>query len=235
MASLAFPHHRPSPPSEVLRHPSALSPSASRSRELFRSLFERSGVAVAVLDGRCRIQCANIDLLSLLDRDTAETTGLNLSALLPPECGRRLLTNVDRLRTGQEQRFGQHVRLARPDGGVVECYLKAVPVQISGAAPATIAILLRRVHPLDRASDVTGSKVLSAMDARILEGVAAGASTVQLAGKLYLSRQGVEYHVGAMLRRLKAPNRAALISRAYEVGILTAGIWPPRANPQFVG
>lgn len=57
---------------------------------------------------------------------------------------------------------------------------------------------------------------------------------MQLAARLYLSRQGVEYHVGLMLRRLKAPNRAALVARAHSMGMLTIGSWPPRVLPEFV-
>ncbi|MGO4760878.1 LuxR C-terminal-related transcriptional regulator, partial [Streptomyces sp. 2MCAF27] len=52
--------------------------------------------------------------------------------------------------------------------------------------------------------------------------------------KLYLSRQGIEYHVSSMLRKLKAPNRAALVSRAYSAGMLTVGTWPARVLPDFV-
>ena len=55
-----------------------------------------------------------------------------------------------------------------------------------------------------------------------------------MAARLYLSRQGVEYHVGLMLRRFKAPNRAALVSRAYSMGVLTVGSWPPKAVLDFV-
>ncbi|HEX3785134.1 MAG TPA: LuxR C-terminal-related transcriptional regulator, partial [Pseudonocardiaceae bacterium] len=72
----------------------------------------------------------------------------------------------------------------------------------------------------------------TALDARILEGVAAGASTIQLATRLYLSRQGVEYHVGSMLRKLRVSNRAALVSRAYAMGLLVADAWPPRISPE---
>jgi len=57
---------------------------------------------------------------------------------------------------------------------------------------------------------------------------------VQLASKLYLSRQGVEYHVGAMLRKFKSPNRSALVSKAYSQGILSIGHWPPKVIPQYI-
>jgi DNA-binding NarL/FixJ family response regulator len=77
-------------------------------------------------------------------------------------------------------------------------------------------------------------KILTEIDARILEGIAAGLSTVPLAARLYLSRQGVEYHVTGLLRKLKVPNRAALVSRAYSMGVLTVGIWPPKVVEEFI-
>lgn len=75
---------------------------------------------------------------------------------------------------------------------------------------------------------------LGEVDARILEGIANGESTVRIAGRLFLSRQGVEYHVGAMLRRLGVPNRAALVSKAFSMGLFNVAAWPPRVRPAFV-
>ena len=60
-------------------------------------------------------------------------------------------------------------------------------------------------------------QVLTALDAKIMEGVAAGISSAQLASRLHMSRQGVEYHVGVMMRKLNALNRSALVSRAYSL------------------
>ncbi|KPC87054.1 LuxR family transcriptional regulator, partial [Streptomyces sp. NRRL WC-3753] len=77
-------------------------------------------------------------------------------------------------------------------------------------------------------------KLLSEIDARILEGIAAGVSTIPLASRLYLSRQGVEYHVTGLLRKLKVPNRAALVSRAYSMGVLKVGTWPPKVVEDFI-
>ncbi|WP_228985003.1 LuxR C-terminal-related transcriptional regulator, partial [Streptomyces sp. DH12] len=76
--------------------------------------------------------------------------------------------------------------------------------------------------------------VLTALDAQVLEGVASGESTVQLASRLYLSRQGIEYRVGQMLRRFDAPNRPALVARAHALGMFATGQWPPRVLPERV-
>jgi DNA-binding NarL/FixJ family response regulator len=77
-------------------------------------------------------------------------------------------------------------------------------------------------------------KPLTDLDARILEGIANGESNVQLASRLHLSRQGIEYRVTALLRRLKAPNRTALVARAYASGLFGMGSWPPRVRSRFV-
>jgi DNA-binding CsgD family transcriptional regulator len=75
--------------------------------------------------------------------------------------------------------------------------------------------------------------VLTDLDARILEGVAAGVSTVRLASMLFLSRGGIEYHVDILMRRLKVNNRPALVSKAYSMGLLRQG-WPPRVHPDYL-
>lgn len=82
--------------------------------------------------------------------------------------------------------------------------------------------------------DGAGIGRLTALDVRILEGVAVGTSTVRLAASLYLSRQGVEYRIGLMLRHFQAVNRAALVSRAHSLGVLSVGTWPPRVLPEFM-
>ncbi|MGW0522291.1 LuxR C-terminal-related transcriptional regulator [Crossiella sp. NPDC003009] len=78
------------------------------------------------------------------------------------------------------------------------------------------------------------TSALSATRARILEGIARGETTHRLAVRLRLSARGVEYHLAAMQRSLSAPNRVALVARAYAAGILLAGSWPPRVAESFV-
>lgn len=37
-----------------------------------------------------------------------------------------------------------------------------------------------------------------------------------------------------MLKKLKAPNRSALVARAYALDILVPHCWPPRVRPQYM-
>ncbi|MGZ3144416.1 LuxR C-terminal-related transcriptional regulator [Lentzea chajnantorensis] len=46
--------------------------------------------------------------------------------------------------------------------------------------------------------------------------------------ELYLSPKTVDYHVRVMSDKLQAPNRVALVSRAFVLDILRADTWPPR-------
>ncbi|MGW7623080.1 LuxR C-terminal-related transcriptional regulator [Streptomyces antimycoticus] len=69
---------------------------------------------------------------------------------------------------------------------------------------------------------------LSSIQARILEGVAAGFSSGRLSRELYLSSKTIDYHVRVMSDKLQAPNRVALVSRAFVLQILRTDSWPPR-------
>lgn len=75
---------------------------------------------------------------------------------------------------------------------------------------------------------------LSSVQAKILEGVAAGVSSGRLARELYLSSKTIDYHVRVMSDKLEAPNRTALVSRAFVLEILRTDSWPPRVSCETV-
>jgi PAS domain S-box-containing protein len=208
---------------------------ADQSGDLFRSLFERSGVCIAALDAAYRVLEANADLFHLLDRSAPDVTGREFTDLLHPGVRAGLRRQFAKLTEGRRGRFTEHVVALRSDGAVVAGNLTAVAVHAGSRGAATILIMITPTNSARSGRVVVDqSKVLTDVDARILEGVAAGVSTVQMASQLYLSRQGVEYHVSAMLRKLKAPNRPALVAKAYALGILSVASWPPRVLPDYV-
>ncbi|MFF5554015.1 LuxR C-terminal-related transcriptional regulator [Streptomyces olivaceoviridis] len=67
-----------------------------------------------------------------------------------------------------------------------------------------------------------------------MEGVAVGEPSGELAERLFLSKADVEYHVVALMRKLKVPNRTALIARSYWLGVFSPQQWPPRVRPALV-
>ncbi len=79
-----------------------------------------------------------------------------------------------------------------------------------------------------------GCWTLSSLQAKILEGVAAGFSSGRLSRELYLSSKTIDYHVRVMSDKLQAPNRVALVSRAFVLEILRTDSWPPRVTCETV-
>ncbi|MFJ7149035.1 PAS domain-containing protein [Streptomyces sp. NPDC100445] len=151
-----------------------------------------------------------------------------LLARLPGSLRRRLAD----LSEGRSSCFTERVTGRDGTGRTFRGHLTAVAVA-DPDGPAGLVILLSPAEdrePPERQDGLT----LSRLDAHVLEGVASGASTVQLASRLYMSRQGVEYRVGRLLRRFDAPNRPALVARAHGLGMFAAGQWPPRVLPHLV-
>ncbi|WP_052412535.1 LuxR C-terminal-related transcriptional regulator [Streptomyces mutabilis] len=206
----------------------------SRSAAMFHSLFERSGVGMAALDSRSRIRQANDALLALLDRSTSEVRDIEFARLLHPDSRSRLQVGFDQLRLGRTGRFTEYVKVPRPNHAV-RGNLTALRMRADARTSSPLLVLLQAdPPPAEGPPDGARSTLLSEMEAKILERVAAGASTVQLAGQLHLSCKGIEYHISAMLRKLGVPNRPALVSRAYTTGILSSGTWPPRVQQEHV-
>jgi Bacterial regulatory proteins, luxR family len=54
-----------------------------------------------------------------------------------------------------------------------------------------------------------------------------GLSNTQISEDLHLSSHTIDRHLGDMLRRSNADNRAALVARAYYAGVLVTDTWPP--------
>ncbi|QQC93038.1 response regulator transcription factor [Streptomyces alfalfae] len=89
----------------------------------------------------------------------------------------------------------------------------------TATAPTGLTGLMLLLSPTTRETPPART-VLTALEARILDGVAAGASTELLAERLCLSRRGVDYHIRQMLRRFDAPNRRALAAQVGALGLL---------------
>ena len=126
------------------------------------------------------------------------------------------------------------IAFQQQDSAIFNGELTAFAVRGDGGG---IDSLMALIYPEDRSGNgrpaASRKLLLTELDVRILEGVAAGVSTVKLASMLYLSRGGVEYHVDVLMRKLKVNNRPALVSKAYFMGVLCPG-WPPRVHPDYL-
>ncbi|WHT16664.1 PAS domain-containing protein [Crossiella sp. CA-258035] len=204
-------------------------------QEIVRSLFDQSGICVATLDSSLRVIEANAKLLRLFGRSAGDTCGRTFVELLHASVRESVTQGLGRLLDGQKTRFTSQIAGLRSGEPDFSGELTGVAVAGEGGKVQRIMVIVRP-EASDRSGHMLSSsrKLLTDMDARILEGVAAGISTVQLASMLHLSRGGVEYHVTTLLRRLKAKNRPALVSKAYSMGLFGVGSWPPRVLPSYV-
>jgi DNA-binding CsgD family transcriptional regulator len=75
---------------------------------------------------------------------------------------------------------------------------------------------------------------LTGGEARALELVALGMSSSQIAASQVVSKQAVTFHVGNLLMKLGAENRAGLVARAYVMRVLDPDVWPPRVDPTLI-
>ncbi|MFD8968169.1 LuxR C-terminal-related transcriptional regulator [Streptomyces sp. NPDC059568] len=197
--------------------------------------FDQAGLCMASLDPALTIQQANQEFFRRFGDSSAGVCGRSFRELVHPSVQQPLMRQFSRLVEGKRQRFASHVVALGPEDSAFAGTLTAAAV--SGETPdvAAILVLMRSSENAADAGVVTSQKkILTEIDARILEGIAAGLSTIPLASRLYLSRQGVEYHVTGLLRKLRVPNRAALVSRAYSMGVLNVGTWPPKVVEDFI-
>ncbi|MDT0392030.1 PAS domain-containing protein [Streptomyces dubilierae] len=225
MATTSFPDASP-------RKKSAAAPVAPARRDLGREpggATQAPACTAHVSPADMVVTAAEPEFARQFGLSVDEICGRGLLELLRSPLPAQLREQFTALCSGRSRRFKERVTGRDGTGRDFPAELTAVAVRQPSGEMAAIVVFLRRTEEA-----ATGGPVLSALDAQVLEGVASGESTVQLASRLYLSRQGIEYRVGQMLRRFDAPNRPALVARAHALGMFAAGQWPPRVLPERV-
>lgn len=204
-------------------------------QNIFNSFFERSGLCVAHFDRAGEVVEANGDFCRQFGRTPREVHGRVFGDLLHPSVREKITQQFGRLVYGQRARFTDRIVALRPGDAAFTAELTGLAINGDGGQVDGVMVIVRpdKGEQISKTATVRG-KLLTRMDAKILEGVAAGVTTPQLATRLFLSRGGVEYHVAALLRKLKVSNRVALISKAYSKGIFDVGSWPPKVLPEYV-
>jgi DNA-binding CsgD family transcriptional regulator len=192
------------------------------------SLFDHSGLGLAVLDLGSQIREANEAFCRYFDHDRSDLLKREFTSMLHPRCRGRLLQELTPLASGHSLVMRRSVPLWTGETDFIG-ELTGIAVESGGQRwrMREIMILVKPDISRNPQASVAAHKILSDVDAQILEGVAAGKSTVNIAAKVHLSRQGIEYHISAMLRRFNVSNRTALTSKAYAMGLLSASSWPP--------
>ncbi|MER6694767.1 PAS domain-containing protein [Streptomyces minutiscleroticus] len=172
-------------------------------------------------------------------RTPDEMYGRSLSEFLHPISLPALEKGLAGLSANECDRFTERVVGRAGADRTFPADLTGVAVKGTDGGPAGVVVLLRPREDeggegTDHEAAAPFGSTLGDLDVRVLEGVASGASTVQLANRLYMSRQGVEYRVALLLRKFQVPNRPALVARAHALGVLSVDQWPPRVPQEFL-
>ncbi|OLR93883.1 hypothetical protein BJP25_14770 [Actinokineospora bangkokensis] len=201
------------------------------------ALSERSGLCLARLDLDLAIRGANDGFARRFAADGRRVPGRRVLDLLDPQSRERLRGRFTQLAAGRGSWFAERVVV---DGCAGPAFRSELTVVVRhDQARRVVGFVAIFAPEAPKESDLTGAgerrdRMFTPVAARVLELIAAGDSTTRIASQVHLSRQGVDYHIAAMLRRFGVPNRVALVSRAFAAGILDAEVWPPRVEPEFV-
>jgi DNA-binding CsgD family transcriptional regulator len=207
------------------------------------SSFELSGIGLAILDPTLRVRAVNGAFSAQCGRHHDDICERGFAEFLHPSVRQYLVRQFGRLAQGHHARLvGQSIWMWFNDTAIAG-KLSAFPVADDGGR---VKLILVQFTPeeaegpegAERSENqqalVGSQRKLTTLTAKVLEGVAAGDPTVRLAAKLFLSRQGIEYHVSMLLRQFKVPNRTALAAKAYSIGVFSIGCWPPKVLPDYI-
>ncbi|MGW0810434.1 LuxR C-terminal-related transcriptional regulator [Nonomuraea sp. NPDC002799] len=193
----------------------------------YQVYFERARIPIAAVDGLGRIRESNPAFHAAMARTAEELDGILAEKLLAPGEIDAQRAHWRMLAFGQLAVYRTRLRLVRGCGAVISARVSASVEQRADGLP------WRAVAVLDEISSV--APALGSLQGEVLRLVAAGASNAQIARRLYLTRQAVDYHLVRLRAKLGAESRSALAGRAFVLGLFVPGVWPPVLHPPQTG
>ncbi|MEU2745072.1 PAS domain-containing protein [Streptomyces collinus] len=191
-------------------------------------LFDRVAMPVAVCDVYGAVLLANPAMAAECGTTPGRLRGRAVLELFSPREATQVERIAQALRLRHRSRYQVSVRWRAPGG--VERYGELTADPVSDTVEETPALLVMLRVDAERApspaAPASGAPV-TPMEARILALLAAGATTARAARETGLTTDGVTYHLRRLSSRWGASNRTELVARAYALGVLTPGVWPP--------
>lgn len=203
--------------------------------DIFSDTYKHSGIRIAKLGTDLRIMAANEEFVHQFVLPPQSCINVYFPRILHPSTREPLKTKLESLAAGKQSQFETSMIGIGANAKKLSGTLTAVAVR-SGI---TVSLIVLFVWPDKEPQTVQSLPVkrltrLSEMDSTIVEGLAAGDTTEQLSLRVMLSQGGVEYHVSGLLKKFRVPNRTALVSKLYYLGILRPGVWPPAVADHHV-
>lgn len=188
-------------------------------------LFDRVAVPVAVCDVYGQVVLANPAMAAECGTTPGRLRGRHVLELFRPQEAGQVERIAEALRLRHRSRYQVSVCWRAPGGAERHGELTADPVSDSVEETPALLVMLRvlgeRPAPEPEPVRVTDT------ERRVLALLAGGATTARAARELGLTRDGVTYHLRRLSARWNATNRTELVARAYAMGVLATGVWPP--------
>lgn len=189
-------------------------------------LFDRVSVPVAVCDVYGAVRLANPAMATECGTTPGRLRGRDVLELFRPQEATQVERIAEALRLRHRSRYQVSVCWRAPGGVERFGELTADPVSDSVDETPTLLVMLRMLGEREPERPVDPVRV-TPVEARILALLAGGATTARAARETGLSSDGVTYHLRRLSARWGAGNRTELVARAYALGVLTPGVWPP--------
>ncbi|MCX4668949.1 PAS domain S-box protein [Streptomyces sp. NBC_01381] len=198
-------------------------------------LFDRIPTPVAVCAADGAIILANPAMAAEWGSAPGALRDRNVLELFRPEEKTQVVRIVEALRLGRRSRYPVAVRWEAADGVRRHGELTAEPVSDTADEVPGLLVLLRVLGEDTAPAAPETTAVATPSEARILALLATGATTERAARETGLTRDGVTYHLRRLTERWGASNRTELVARAYALGVLVPGEWPPKVAAAATG
>lgn len=189
------------------------------------TLFDRVAVPVAVCDVYGLVVLANPAMAAECGTTPGRLRGRDVLELFRPQEEAQVERIAEALRLRHRSRYQVSVRW-RASGGA-ERYGELTADPVSEAVGETPSLLVMLRVDGERESARAEPPRVTPVEGRVLALLAGGATTERAARELGLTRDGVTYHLRRLSARWDAANRTELVARAYALGVLRPGVWPP--------
>ncbi|MFF5475828.1 PAS domain-containing protein [Streptomyces sp. NPDC012935] len=188
-------------------------------------LFDRVSVPVAVCDVYGAVQVANPAMAAECGTTPGRLRGRDVLELFRPQEATQVERIAEALRLRHRSRYQVSVRWQAPGGAQRYGELTADPVSDTVEDTPALLVMLRVLA--EREAHGQRPLRVAPIEARILALLASGTTTAQAARETDLTVDGVNYHLRRLSSRWNAANRTELVARAYALGVLAPGVWPP--------
>ncbi|MEV4382352.1 LuxR C-terminal-related transcriptional regulator [Streptosporangium sp. NPDC049644] len=189
----------------------------------YQVYFERAWIPITAVDRLGRVRESNPAFRAAMARTAEELDGLPAEELLAPGEIDTQRPYWQMLALGRLDVYRTRIRLVRGNGTVIHARISASVEHRTDGLPWRVVTVLDEIS--------SAAPALSPLQSTVLQLVTEGASNAQIARRLYLTRQAVDYHLVRLRIKLGAESRSALAGRAFVLGLFVPGIWPPTLHP----